>query len=63
MSEYPASFYVAGRWLHWTVHSDYEDGTFRLVCGPFWSRMTALRIAAALTQHYRNGFDTGRKKP
>lgn len=48
--------------LRWHVCSiDHFEEIERKECGPFWRKIDALRVQAALTQHYRDGWDSGAK--
>lgn len=60
--DYPAQFVVMRvNSLRWSVYADYREDHLRRVAGPFWSKLTALRVEQALTQHFRNGWDLGNK--
>lgn len=59
--DYPVKFITIRRnSFRWYVASIYPDRMMRDVCGPYWSRFTALRIEQSLTQHFRNGYDMAR---
>jgi hypothetical protein len=60
---YPVEFITRNRGgpKRWVVLSIYDDNIIRLAAGPFWTKRTAERIRDALNQHYRDGFDMGRK--
>lgn len=58
--DYPRRYYAKRFGLHWHVCSiDTFERVERREAGPFWRELTALRIARALTQHYRDGWDSG----
>ena len=58
---YPVKFFATriGSLFRWIVYSEYPDGQWREVAGPFWRRSTAERWVGELTKHFRNGFDMG----
>lgn len=62
IEEYPVSFYARKDDLFgWWVYSIYEDGIHRREVGPFWRKVSALRVEGALIKNYRTGFDMGAK--
>jgi hypothetical protein len=66
MTEYPyprGVYYVGRRRWGWAVWATGSDGLERPVCGPFFRRITAERVAADLIRETRNAVDADRRGP
>lgn len=61
MAVYPFEFRAERVGWRWHVVMIEGDTTRRTWSGKFWRWISAERVAGALTQFYRTGFDMGRE--